>query len=68
MTSLDELNNAHKNSTNNTAPQTPAEKLEAMRPKEPIPPRVIIHSYDPSTGNKPKQTANQSDSLCHKDD
>lgn len=68
MTALDELNNVHKNSTNNTASQTAAEKLEAMRPKKPIPPRVITHSYDPSAGNKPKQTANQSDSLCHKDD
>lgn len=52
MASLDELKNYDVKQANPTGSQTPAEKLKAMRPTEPVPPRVIIHSFDPDAGRK----------------
>lgn len=55
MSTLDELRKFDIKPTNETARQTPAEKLKAMRPTEPIPPRIIIHSLD---GNKQDKIKN----------
>ena len=68
MASLDELKKLSKKTTITTTPQTPSEKLEAIRPTESIPPRIITHSYDPSAGHKQKQSPDPLGSLQHNDD
>ena len=49
----------HKSSTNNTSSQSSAERLDALRPRETIPPRVIIHSLDWDTESK-RESCNKS--------
>lgn len=53
---LDEFSKKENGSVNGANTQTPAEQLEALRPTQPIPPRVIIHSYEPGSQGNQKQT------------
>lgn len=66
MPSLNKQNSTNSESSNTSVHQTSAESLEAMRPSESIPPRIITHSYDPKPSNTFRPGSN--DYLQHKDD
>lgn len=69
MASLDELRKLNSNTASSAPAQSPADKLAAMRPRNPIPGRIITNSDNSSAGHFiPKGDHSLSESLQHNDE